>query len=256
MEGLGITVTLTVGGALLAFVVAGALGLMAGADRALVRGTARVIIEFFRGTSLVVQLFFLFFVLPLFGVELSPIFVGVLGLGLNYGAYGAEVVRGSINAVPTGQWEATTALSMSRAGRLRRVIVPQAWAIMLPSLSNLLVLLLKGTAIVSFITMFDLTASINKLRIDTNVFFAYTVGLLLYFALAWLLSLAMLWLEARANRRLGRGTPFAELLRHSTAKVDSAQGSATAPAAPASARAANAPPASVAPATESGVRRS
>ncbi|MGO3679427.1 MAG: ABC transporter permease subunit, partial [Microbacteriaceae bacterium] len=162
-------------------------------------------------------------VLPLFGYELTPIFVGILGLGLNYGAYGAEVVRGSINAVPSGQWEATTALSMSRFGRMRRVIFPQAWAIMLPSLSNLLVLLLKGTAIVSFITMFDLTASLNKLRIDTNVFFAYTVGLLLYFALAWAFSLVMIMLEARAKQKLGRGKSFGEMLRGSTSKVTAAQ---------------------------------
>ncbi|UTX54669.1 ectoine/hydroxyectoine ABC transporter permease subunit EhuC [Leucobacter aridicollis] len=219
MEGLGITVTLTIGGALLAFAVAGTLGLMARSERRTVRGVSRVIVEFFRGTSLVVQLFFLFFVLPLFGIELSPILVGVLGLGLNYGAYGAEVVRGSINAVPAGQWEASVALSMSRVGRMRRVILPQAWAIMLPSLANLLVLLLKGTAIVSFITMFDLTASINKLRIDTNVFFAYSVGLLMYFALAWALSFVMLWLEARAKRRLGRGTPFTDLMRNSTSQA-------------------------------------
>lgn len=223
MEGLGITVTLTLGGALLALIVSVVLGLMALSQHSLVRGIARVVIEFFRGTSLVVQLFFLFFVLPLFGYELTPIFVGILGLGLNYGAYGAEVVRGSINAVPSGQWEATTALSMSRVGRMRRVIFPQAWAIMLPSLSNLLVLLLKGTAIVSFITMFDLTASLNKLRIDTNVFFAYTVGLLLYFALAWALSIVMIMLEARAKRKLGRGKSFGEMLRGSTSKVTAAQ---------------------------------
>ncbi|MGO3832435.1 MAG: ectoine/hydroxyectoine ABC transporter permease subunit EhuC [Microbacteriaceae bacterium] len=223
MEGLGITVTLTLGGALLALIVSVVLGLMALSQHGLVRGIARVVIEFFRGTSLVVQLFFLFFVLPLFGYELTPIFVGILGLGLNYGAYGAEVVRGSINAVPSGQWEATTALSMSRVGRMRRVIFPQAWAIMLPSLSNLLVLLLKGTAIVSFITMFDLTASLNKLRIDTNVFFAYTAGLLLYFALAWALSIVMIMLEARAKRKLGRGKSFGEMLRGSTSKVTAAQ---------------------------------
>ena len=212
MEGLGITVTLTLGGALLALVLAIVLGLMARSMRRVIRSIARVIIEFFRGTSLVVQLFFLFFVLPLFGVDLPAMLVGTLGLGLNYGAYGAAVVRGSINAVPKGQWEATTALSMSRFHRMWRIIFPQAWALMIPSLNNLLILLLKGTAIVSFITMFDLTASLNKLRIDTNVFFAYTVGLLIYFVLAYVLSLFMNALEARAKRRLGRGQSLRESL--------------------------------------------
>lgn len=205
LEGMGITLTLTLGGAALALVVAIVLGLMARAQKILIRGLARFVIEFFRGTSLVVQLFFLFFVLPLFGVELSPILVGILGLGLNYGAYGAEVVRGSLNSVPRGQWEATVALSMSPVHRMRRIVFPQAWALMLPSLDNLLILLLKGTAIVSFITMFDLTASLDKLRIDTDVFFAYSLGLILYFIIAYVLHLGMSALEIRAKHRLGQG---------------------------------------------------
>ena len=205
LEGMGITLTLTLGGAALALLVAIVLGLMARAQKILIRGLARFVIEFFRGTSLVVQLFFLFFVLPLFGVELSPLLVGILGLGLNYGAYGAEVVRGSLNSVPRGQWEATVALSMSPVHRMRRVIFPQAWALMLPSLDNLLILLLKGTAIVSFITMFDLTASLDKLRIDTDVFFAYSLGLILYFIIAYVLHLGMSALEIRAKHRLGQG---------------------------------------------------
>ncbi len=207
MEGMGITLMLTVGGALLAMAIAILLGLSARSEQIWLRGCARVIIEFFRGTSLVVQLFFFFFVLPLFGVDLPAVVVGILGLGLNYGAYGAEVVRGSINAVPKGQWEATTALSLSRFQTMTRVIFPQAWALMLPSLNNLLILLLKGTAIVSFITMFDLTKSLDKLRIDTNVFFAYTVGLVLYFVLAYMFSMFMSHLERRAKRRLGQHVP-------------------------------------------------
>src|SRR5690606_20885256 len=120
LDGLFITVQLTVGGALLAFAVAIGLGLLARFDNLLLRGFARVIIELFRGTSLLVQLFFLFFVLPLppFNIELPPVLVGIVGLGLNYGAYGAEVVRGSINSVPAGQWEATTALSLTRTQRM------------------------------------------------------------------------------------------------------------------------------------------
>ncbi|WP_354002784.1 amino acid ABC transporter permease [Microbacterium elymi] len=113
-----VTVELTVAGALLAVIIAIALGLMARLENIVLRGIARVIIEFFRGTSLVVQLFWLFFVMPMFGVEWPPLLVGILALGLNFGAYGAEVVRGSINSVPTGQWEATTALSMSPTQRM------------------------------------------------------------------------------------------------------------------------------------------
>lgn len=210
------TLVLTVGGALLAFVVAVILGLMARQDNIWIRGTARVIIEFFRGSSLVVQLFFLFYVFPLFGIDLPPMLVGVLALGLNYGAYGAEVVRGSINAVPTGQWEATVALSLGRWQRMTRVIFPQAWALMLPSLNNLLILLLKGTAIVSFITLADLTFVLGQLQRDTSTFFAYTLGLIIYFVLAYIFTLLMNGLEVRAKRKLGMGASLKTALKTKT----------------------------------------
>lgn len=212
-DGVLITLLLTVGGALLALLVAVVLGLAARADSMIVRGVARVVIEFFRGTSLVVQLFFLFFVLPQLGVEISPIACGILGLGLNYGAYGAEVIRGSIGSVPAGQWEAATALSMTRMHRMRRIIFPQAWALMIPSLTNLLIQLLKGTAIVGFITLADLTVALDRLRIDTDTFFYGIVGLTLYFVIASVLTLAMNALEVRAKHKLGRGESLADTLR-------------------------------------------
>lgn len=222
LDGLLITLELTVGGALLAFVIAIALGLLARFDNILLRGFARTVIEVFRGTSLLVQLFFLFFVLPLppFNLELPPVFVGILGLGLNYGAYGAEVVRGSINSVPRGQWEATTALSLSRTQRMWRVIFPQAWALMIPSLTNLLIQLLKGTAVVYLITIVDLTAQLNKLRIDTDVFFAYSLGLVVYFVIAYILTIAMNALEARAKHRLGQGTRLREAVAAPTVDAE------------------------------------
>lgn len=215
-QGILITLQLTVGGALLAFVLSLVLGFMARSKRLLIRGIARTIIEFFRGTSLVVQLFFFFFVLPIFGFELPALMAGILGLGLNYGAYGAEVVRGSLNSVPTAQWEATVALSLSPVKRMWRIIFPQAWAIMIPSLNNLLIQLLKGTAIVSFITLVDLTVELNKLRVDTDVFFAYSLGLIIYFLLAYAFTLAMNALEVRAKHRLGQGQSLRESLSFRT----------------------------------------
>lgn len=221
-DGLLITVELTVGGALLAFAIAIALGLLARFENIVLRGFARIVIEVFRGTSLLVQLFFLFFVLPLppFNLELPPVLVGILGLGLNYGAYGAEVVRGSINAVPRGQWEAATALSLSRAQRMWRVVFPQAWALMIPSLTNLLIQLLKGTAVVYLITIVDLTAELNRLRVDTDVFFAYSLGLVVYFVIAYILTLAMNALEARAKHHLGQGTRLREAVAAPTVDAE------------------------------------
>ncbi|MET0302923.1 MAG: ectoine/hydroxyectoine ABC transporter permease subunit EhuC [Microbacteriaceae bacterium] len=218
LDGVLITLQLTAGGALLALALAIALGLLARQKNIILRGFARVIIEFFRGTSLVVQLFWFFFVLPFLDVDLSPILAGILALGLNYGAYAAEVVRGSINSVPAGQWEATTALSMSPLHRMRRVIFPQAWALMIPSLNNLLIQLLKGTAIVSTITLADITFAVGKLRTATDSFFAYGVALLIYFVIAYLLTLIMNALEVRAKHKLGRGESLRDALSFRTPK--------------------------------------
>lgn len=212
LDGVWITLQLTLGGAALAMLVAMIFGVLARSEKTLVRGFARFIIEFFRGTSLVVQIFWFFFVLPQLGVELHPMIAGILALGLNYGAYAAEVVRGSINSVPTGQWEATTALSMTRAQRMRRVIFPQAWALMIPSLTNLLIHLLKGTAVVGTITITDLTFRLDSLQRDTNTFFAYGLGLVIYFVLAYILTLIMNGLEVQAKHRLGRGESLKEAL--------------------------------------------
>ena len=214
-EGLTVTLLLTVGGAALAFVVSVLLGLMSINRVPVVRWTASVVVEFFRGTSLVVQLFWLYFVLPIFtgtpwsdilGREWGALIPGLLALGLNYGAYGAEVVRGSINAVDNGQWEGATALNMSAMTRMRRVIWPQAWALMLSGYNNLLVMLAKGTAAVVFISVQEFGYQISELRKDTSTIFAYAIGLLVYFLIAWLLSQVLRAMQNRARRRLGWST--------------------------------------------------
>ncbi|WP_106506056.1 ectoine/hydroxyectoine ABC transporter permease subunit EhuC [Brachybacterium timonense] len=211
-DGIWVTVLLTVLGAAGAFVIAIVFGLASGHRSAPLRTVSRVFVEFFRGTSLLVQIFWLFYVLPLLGWELEPLACGVLALALNYGAYGAEVVRGSIASVPQGQYEAISALSLSPVRGMVRVIFPQAWALMLPSLTNLLIQLLKGTAIVSFITLHDLYFQISQLRKDTGTWFAFGIGLLVYFLLAYALTLIMNALEIRAKHALGRGPSLRDSL--------------------------------------------
>ncbi|MCF8603494.1 ectoine/hydroxyectoine ABC transporter permease subunit EhuC [Gordonia sp. HY442] len=212
-EGIVVTLELTAGGGLFAFVLAVALGTVVRVRFLPVRFVARVLIEFFRGTSLVVQLFWLFYVLPLFGYQLDPLFCGILALGLNYGAYGAEVVRGALNAVPPGQVEATIALNFTPWQRLRLVIFPQAWAMMIPSLGNLLIHLLKGTAFASFIMLQDLTARIVDLQKSTgDTLFSFGVGLLIYLVLAYIVTLVINLVEARAKHKLGRGPSLREVL--------------------------------------------
>ncbi len=124
-------------------------------------------VEIFRGTSALVQLFWLFFVLPQFGVMIDAFAVAVLALGLNVGAYGSEVVRGAIKSVARGQWEASIALNMSRAQMLRRIILPQAFIAMIPPWGNLFIELLKSTALVSLITLSDLAFRAQQMNQTT-----------------------------------------------------------------------------------------
>ncbi|MBB0968257.1 ectoine/hydroxyectoine ABC transporter permease subunit EhuC [Dietzia aerolata] len=224
-EGILITIYLTLGGAALAFVMALVLGVAAGSRPVFFRGIARVIIEFFRGTSLLVQLFWLFFVLPLLGYELDPLFCGILALGLNYGAYAAEVVRGSLAAVPREQSEAAIALNFTRWQRLRKVTFPQAWVQMIPPLNNLLIQLLKGSALASFILLHDLTFQIGELRKTTgDTLFAFGIGLILYFVIAYVLTLFMNLLEFIAKARLGVGPSLGGMFSLRPERIDDAVG--------------------------------
>lgn len=212
-DGFLLTIQLTLISGVLAFVVAVVLGLMAGSTKKIARIPARIIIEFFRGTSLLVQLMWLFYVLPLFGPSLGAMSVAIFALTLNYGAYGAEAVRASLTSVPQGQWEATVALSMSWPHKIRRVIFPQAWALMLPSLTNLWVHLLKGSSIVYIIGMSEFTFELLQLRRTTDWFFALAVvGLIVYFVMALVLTQLMRLLEARAKHKLGLGPSLKEVL--------------------------------------------
>lgn len=207
------TLQLTVGGAVFAIIIAFALGLGTRSQLSLVRVLSRVIIEFFRGTSLLVQLFWLFYVLPLFGVQLDSLFCGVLALALNFGAYGAEVVRGGIAAVPPGQFEASLALNFTPAQRMRRIIFPQAWAQMIPSFTNLLIQLLKGTALATYILLHDLNFFINEMRRSTgDTLFSYGIGLVIYFLIAWVLTAIMKAIEIRAKHTIGTGPALRDVL--------------------------------------------
>lgn len=202
-DGVMVTLQLSIGGAALAFVVSILLGLLSIAPLAFARWASTVVVEFFRGTSLVVQLFWLYYVMPLFGFSWDAVITGIVALGLNYGAYGAEIVRGSINSVDKGQWEGSTALNLPALTRMRHVIWPQAWALMLSGYNNLMVMLIKGTAVALFIGLQDLTAQIDELRRDTSTIFAFAIGFLIFYLIALVASQGIRFLEKRARRRLG-----------------------------------------------------
>jgi polar amino acid transport system permease protein len=206
LQGAWLTVQLTLLGCALAVIAGLAAGLGKLYGPAPVRWLANIYIEIFRGTSALVQLFWLFFVLPQFGITLDAFTVGVLGLGLNVGAYGAEVVRGAVTAVPRGQWEAATALNMSRLQMLRRIILPQAMVAMIPPWGNLFIELLKSTALVSLITLNDLAFRAQQMNQATmKTLPIFTLVLLIYLALSLTLTIGMRLLERRASQGLARG---------------------------------------------------
>lgn len=147
-------------------------------------------------------MFWIYFALPAFGVELSAFWAGVIALSLNYGAYASEVVRGAINAIPKEQTEASIALNMTRWQRMRLVILPQAFRIMLPGFGNNSIELLKGTSLVSLITLGDLTYKGQMLQ-NTNLSHTFPVFvslLFIYFILALPLVIASKKLEQRASK--------------------------------------------------------
>jgi polar amino acid transport system permease protein len=196
-----VTAKITVGAAVLAVFLAFASGLTRLSTSPLLRRAALVYVELFRGTSLLVQLFWLFFVLPHFGITLTPFQTAVLGLGLNAGAYGSEIVRGAILAVPAGQSAAGAALGLTRYHVMRCVVLPQALLHMIPLWGNLLIELLKGTALVSLITVSDLAFRAYQLNQATfRTAEIFTLVLAIYGLLAFTITACTRGLEFRLGR--------------------------------------------------------
>lgn len=208
LQGLPATVIATLSGIALCVALSFVAGLAMLSPLRWVRAIARIYVELWRGTSEVVQLFWIFFALPLLvGFELVPLWAGILVLGLNHGAYGAEVVRGAVQSVPREQYEGATALSFSPAQRMWRVILPQALVEMIPPFNNLFIQLLKASALLSLIFVPDITHQ-GKVVLEPNytgqTALIYLLMLLLYLILSVLITLVMRWLERRAAAAVGR----------------------------------------------------
>lgn len=198
LAGAGVTAWLAVASMVIGAVLAFAAGIARSAGDPVLAAVAVVYVEVFRGTSLLVQLFWLFYALPLLGVSLPPVTTGILGLALNIGAYGAEVVRGAINAVSPAQYEAARALNLSRRRTLWRIVLPQALPEMMPPFGNLAVQNLKDTSLVSMITISDLAFRAQNLRnLTLDSVPIYTLTLVGYFLMALVLIACMRLLESR-----------------------------------------------------------
>ncbi|MGW0705141.1 ectoine/hydroxyectoine ABC transporter permease subunit EhuC [Streptomyces sp. NPDC002643] len=206
LRGIWITVQLTVFSAALGAVVAFVVGLARTHRLWIVRFLAGAYFEIFRGTSALVLMIWVFFVVPLtLGWQLVPMWAAVLTLGCTYGAYGSEIVRGAVAAVPVAQREAGVALSFTPGQRLRRIVLPQAWPEMVPPFCNLLIELLKGTALVSVLGVADITFAAQLVRNATGQSApVYTVVLVMYFVLAFVITRVMRQVERRAKAGVGR----------------------------------------------------
>lgn len=188
MKGINITITVLIASAFFGYLFAFIAGLCRLSNNILLRKFTGFYVEIFRGTSLIVQLFWLYYAIPiLFGIDLgSDWWAGVIAIALNYGAYMSEIVRGSILSVAKGQSEAATALNMSRFQRMRLVIFPQAVRMMLPEFGNYLIQMLKATSLVSLIGLHDILYYGDILR-SSNLSQApvvYLLVLVFYFILA------------------------------------------------------------------------
>ena len=187
-QGLKITVLVLILSAIFAYLFAFIAGLCRLSKNVFVRKFTTFYVEIFRGTSLIVQLFWLYYAIPmLFGIELgNDLFAGVLAISLNFGAYMSEIVRGSILAVDKGQTEAAIALNMTPYQRMRLIILPQAIRMMLPEFGNYFILMLKATSLVALIGMKDILYYGNILR-STDLSQApmiYVLVLIFYFLIA------------------------------------------------------------------------
>ncbi|MCP1145129.1 amino acid ABC transporter permease [Lysinibacillus endophyticus] len=205
LRGLGITISVLLASAIIAYIVAFVAGLSRVSNNVILNKATGVYVEVFRGTSLIVQLFWLYYAIPmLFGIQLgSNWWTGVIAIGLNYGAYLSEVVRGSILAVDKGQTEAAIALNMSRYQRMRLIILPQAVRMMLPEFGNYTIQIMKATSLVSLIGMRDILYYGDIMR-STNLSQApliYVIVLFIYFILA----LPFIWLTRKGETIAKKG---------------------------------------------------
>lgn len=207
MQGAWVTVQLTFYSTILGAILSFAAGIGKTSRNLIIQTVSVTYIEIFRGTSLLVQLFWLYFALPVAGqligvdLRLPPVVAGVLALSLNIGAYGAEVVRGAIEAVSKDQHEAAKALNFTPRQTLWRVALPQAIPEMMPSFGNLAIQNLKDTALVSLISLSDLAFRAEQLRNFTqDSTTIYTMTLFMYFGLALVLTGLMRLLERFVGR--------------------------------------------------------
>lgn len=193
----------TIGIALAGFAIAVVLGLfLAIARRSRQRWLSWPItglIEFIRSTPLLIQVYFLFYVFPNYGLNLSAMQAGIIGIALHYACYTAEVYRAGLDAVPRSQWEAVTALNMKPWTAYRDVILPQALRPVLPALGNYLISILKDTPVLSAITVGEIMQRAKNIGSES---FRYLEPITMVGVFFLILSLGLAWCVRRLENRM------------------------------------------------------
>ncbi|WP_328747725.1 ectoine/hydroxyectoine ABC transporter permease subunit EhuD [Streptomyces sp. NBC_00285] len=200
-DGLLVTLQALALGSLISFALGLVWALLMRAPSRFVRWPVGVVTEFVRNTPLLVQLFFLFYVLPEWGVTLSALATGVIGIGLHYSTYTMQVYRAGIEAVPAGQWEAATALNLPRMRTWQVVILPQAIRRVVPALGNYVISMLKDTPLLMVITVLEM---LGEARLYSQQHFQFTEPLTVigvaFIVISYLASLLLRSLERRLVR--------------------------------------------------------
>ncbi len=167
LSALFITVLATILGMLLAIFLGLVWAILKKSKNPIAAWSAHIFVEFFRSTPLLVQVYFLFYVLPDVGIRLSPFSTGILALGIHYSAYLAEVYRAGIESVPTGQWEAAKALNMNKTHTFKSIILPQALPPIIPAIGNYFIAMFKDTPMLSAITVLELLQTAKNVGAET-----------------------------------------------------------------------------------------
>ncbi len=197
-DGVVITIQATVLGTIIAMIAGLGLAIARRSRNKFIRYPFGFAAEFIRGTPLLVQLYFLFYILPDLGILLSPMVAGVIGLGVHYATYTAEVYRTGIDNVSKGQWEAAKAINLSTRQTWTQIIIPQAIPPMIPALANYFISMFKETPLLAAITVLEL---MNQARSVANYHYKYVEPMTMVGAFFLLVSVPSVIFLRRLEKR-------------------------------------------------------
>ena len=216
MAGAAVTINITVISIVLAIAIGIFVALIRTSNIPVAGSLSRLYVDVTRGTPLLLQIFYIYYVLPLAGIELSAYTAGILALSLNYGAYLSEVFRSGIAAIPAGQREAAWSLGLSPKSTMARIILPQAIRIVIPAVGNYFIALFKDSALVSVISLTELMRAGQLLAASTFQHFEiYTLVAIIYLCISYPASWFVQWVE----RAFKVGAPRRSFLFFKTGKT-------------------------------------